>query len=252
MATRTPYQGITNIIKFNRHFYLFSISLTVLLTIVYFHYHGTIKVIALLTGAAIILSTIISLIASWYVYDLSGLYKLDWLNCIDANNCSIINIHAGFDETSGLLQQKYPGAQLKIFDFYDPQKHTESSIMRARSAYPEYAGTKKINTNYIPVDDHSTDIVFAILSAHEIRNTKERITFFREIGRILKPTGQVVITEHLRDWPNLLAYNIGFFHFHSKARWLRTFKAGGFTIQQEIKINPFITTFILQQHGTAT
>jgi hypothetical protein len=49
-----------------------------------------------------------------------------------------------------------------------------------------------------------------------------------------------------------MAYNFGFFHFHSKNTWLKTFHRSGLTITNEIKITPFITTFILDKNGTAS
>jgi SAM-dependent methyltransferase len=167
-----------------------------------------------------------------------------------------VNIHAGFDETSILLRQKYistsiPG-QLNVFDFYDPAKHTEISIKRARNAMTPFPGTIPIQTGHLPLPDQYADVVFNILAAHEIRDESERVTFFKEIHRILKPGGKVVVTEHLRDLPNLLAYNIGFFHFHSKITWLQTFYAADFDVETTIKITPFITTFILTKHATAS
>lgn len=51
----------------------------------------------------ILITTSVSLLVSYYVYDLSDLYKLNWLHELVANlkrDLKIVNIHAGFDETS--------------------------------------------------------------------------------------------------------------------------------------------------------
>ncbi len=91
----------------------------------------------------------------------------------------LVNINAGFDETSLLLKEKYPDSDLIVFDFYDPVKHTEISIERARKAYPQFPGTTKISTNNIPLKDNSADYIFLLLAAHEIRNDEERIDVFQ-------------------------------------------------------------------------
>ena len=70
----------------------------------------------------------------------------------------------------------------------------------------------------------------------QIRNNDERIIFFKELNRILKSNGKIIVTEHLQDLPNFLAYNIGFFHFHSKRTWLKTFSRADFKVINEIKI----------------
>jgi SAM-dependent methyltransferase len=185
---------------------------------------------------------------SMYVYDFSGLYSLKWIEQEKTENV-VVNINAGFDETSALLKAKFKRSELIVMDFYDPAKHTEVSIKRARKAYPPFPNTKQTGTNFIQLADNSVDKIFLTLSAHEIRDEVERTAFFREISRTLKPNGEIYITEHLRDFPNFLAYNIGFFHFHSKGTWLRTFKIAGLKTSREVKLTPFISSFILNKNG---
>jgi ubiquinone/menaquinone biosynthesis C-methylase UbiE len=179
---------------------------------------------------------------------LSGFYKLEWIKNND-DNISIININAGFDETSELLKMKFVNSNFTALDFYNPNKHTEVSIKRARKQYPPYPNTKEIETSKIDLESNSIDKVFVILSAHEIRNKTERIIFFSELNRILKPKGQIIVIEHLRDISNFIAYNIGSFHFHSKSSWLNTFNKSKLRVISEIKNTPFISTFTLEKNG---
>ena len=247
---RGPFQGVTNIIRFNWHFYLLAVAILVILILLFPHTGGLMHVAFLLLIAGITITTLTSLIISWYIYDASQLYQLNWLDNFGLSSAThLINIHAGFDETSALLQAKFPHATLNVLDFYNPAKHTEVSIKRARKAYPPFPGTQSVSTTTLPVSAASAEAVFVILSAHEIRDAAERTAFFLELKRGIKPFGKIIVTEHLRNVPNFLAYTIGFFHFLSRNTWLRTFKAAGLTIVAEQKITPFITTFVLQQHG---
>jgi ubiquinone/menaquinone biosynthesis C-methylase UbiE len=247
---RKPYQGVWNIIRFNWHFYLLSITFLLTLFLLNHYLPKPFYSISNILFVLIILISSISLAVSAYVYDFSDLYRLTWLDTLPfGKNNEIININAGFDEISPLLKEKYNGTNLIALDFYDTLKHTEVSIKRARKAYPPFPNTQKVNTAHLPVKDNSADIIFVILSAHEIRDSQDRIIFFKELNRLLKFTGKIVVTEHLRDTANFLAYNLGFFHFYSKASWLRTFHSSGLIIEKEIKITPFITTFILKKHG---
>lgn len=252
-TVRNPFQGIKNIIRFNWHFYVLSFAIVLLLLIVSGYLNKYAWLLAIILSVLIIETILVSLLTSVYVYDLSNLYKLSWLDTLKKGGTEeIINIHAGFDETSILLKDKFPGAKLTVLDFYDPEKHTEVSIKRARKAYPPYPNTQTVSTLKLPLPDNYADKIFTILAAHEIRKEDERILFFKELNRILKPGGQVVVTEHLRDLPNFLAYNIGFFHFIPESSWKKVFSESGFVITKEIKITPFITTFILEQYGTAS
>ena len=164
VVIRKPYQGLLNIISFNRHFYVVSIMLVFLLLIVGLYSTNPVRLILFVFNLLMLLPILVSLAVSFYIYDLSGLYKLNWLLVNEINATStIINIHAGFDETSELLKDKYPEANLKVLDFYDPQKHTEFSIKRARKAYPAYPKTRTISTEKVQFEHESADIILLIL-----------------------------------------------------------------------------------------
>ena len=221
---RKPLQGTWNIIRFNWHFYLLSLGILLLLILLSQNMNETFSLYSNILLCLVAIITLLSLLVSLYVYDLSGLYKFGWLSELKPKEKSVIvNINAGFDETSILLKNSFKNAELIVYDFYDPEKHTEVSIRRARRAYPPFPNTEQVKTTELPLEDNSAEIIFILFSAHEIRNEDERITFFKELHRILKPDGEIIVTEHLRDVANFFAYNIGFFHFYSKAAWLKTF-----------------------------
>lgn len=245
---RKPFQGVLNIVRFNWHFYVFAFVLVLGLFFVANYFAPPVRTVLILLGILATASTLISLLASFYVYDLAGLYNFTWLDQQNATN-TVVNINAGFDETSTLLKAKFKQAELIVLDFYDPSKHTEISIKRARKAYPPFPGTQQVETKNLQLLDDSVDKIFVILSAHEIRDESERVTFFNALKRAIKPTGQIYIIEHLRDVPNFLAYNIGFFHFYAKSTWLKTFRDAGLNLKQEIKLTPFISNFILDKNG---
>ena len=195
-----------------------------------------------------LVATLTSLFVSIYVYDLSGFYQLDWLDSVTPKR--ILTLNAGFDETSELLARRFPKTDLRVCDFYDPQRHTEPSIRRARNSYPPYPGTVSVRTANLPFESGSCDVVLAIMSAHEVRDDDERAELFGELRRCIKIDGHVIVVEHVRDAANLFAYNIGAFHFFSRAVWLRTFDDARLAIIEERKINPWITAFFLTSYAT--
>lgn len=247
---RKPFQGVWNIIRFNWHFYVLAFGFVLLILSFRGSFYSFNLIVVDILLFLIIGSTILSLLVSTYIYDFSNLYKLSWLDKLSNDEQKkIVNINAGFDETSFLLKDKFKNCKLTVLDFYDPTKHTEISIKRARKAYPPFPNTQQVKTTDLPLQDNSADKIFTILSAHEIRNGGERKYFFQELRRVLSPTGQIIVTEHLRDTANFLGYNFGAFHFHSKASWLKAFQSSGLRVAEEIKITPFITTFILDKNG---
>lgn len=247
---RKPLQGIANIVRFNWHYYVAAAIVVAILFWADDKLPVYLRTIAFVIGTLTVLSTFVSLAVSYYIYDYSGLYNLHFLDTLNIdNNAQLVNINAGFDETSALIKQKYPNAHLTVFDFYDPAKHTEVSIERARKAYPAFVGTQTISTQQVPLLHNSTSYIFLILAAHEIRNHQERATFFTQLANALQPNGKIIVVEHQRDIANFLAYNFGFLHFFSHQVWQKIFAQANLLIDLEHKTTPFISTFILKKNG---
>src|SRR3954466_10403825 len=105
---RRKFQGVVNILSFNRHFYFAGlVILAVVLLVIYFAHWPS--VVFWLVIAAFLYGLITPLIVSAYVYDFSDYYKLDWLKSLVGNHEKvklIVNINAGFDETSFILKSK--------------------------------------------------------------------------------------------------------------------------------------------------
>jgi len=245
-VSRKPYQGVSNIIRFNWHFYVIA-GISVLLILSASIYIGDLLFWFLVVLAlGIVASTCISLLTSYYVYDRSRLYDFTWLSQFEESKIKrIANVHAGFDETSITLKDHFQSAEISVYDFYDPSKHTEVSIERARRAYPAYDGTIRLTTSELPMQDKSADLIFNIFALHEVRSREERIRFLQEQVRALRDDGKVIIVEHLRDVANFLAYNIGFFHFLSAREWNTNFVQANLRVESQFTITPFVTVFIL-------
>lgn len=247
-VVRKSFQGVSNIIRFNWHFYALACVLIICMMVTMCFANGLVGITCSIVIAGIVLSTSVSLAVSYYIYDYSTLYAFDWLRKFKSGAMErIVNIHAGFDETSAALALNFPQAELHVFDFYDPAKHTERSIARARKIYAPYPTTIQIKTDSIPLKKNFVDLLFAIFALHEVRDRQERIGFLQCQRAILKDEGTCIVVEHLRDLPNFFAYNIGFFHFLSASEWNITFSQAGFRVVRKFKITPFVNVFILKK-----
>jgi SAM-dependent methyltransferase len=242
---RRKFQGVLNILSFNRHFYVFGLLALILIIACKFYFNWSngwywLVVFAFIYGLAM------PLILSAYVYDFSGFYTFDWLrkrNIEDSKEKFNLNINAGFDETSFIIQSILPQTKLQVYDFYNAQRHTEPAIVRARKVSMVFPNTQQISTNKIPLKDHSVDTIFLLSAIHEIRAYDEKVQFLKECRRVCKPNGNVIMVEHLRDFPNFVAFTIGFTHFFSKATWKRAFHDAGFASFNEEKFTPFMSIF---------
>lgn len=242
---RRKFQGVLNILSFNRHFYFGGFVVLMFLLSIGYYFQWN-EVLLYILVAAFVYGLFIPLIVSAYVYDCSDFYAFDWLNKIindTKEKQKIVNINAGFDETSFILHRKFPGALLSVFDFYNPSQHTEAAIKRARKVSLTYPNTATISTHAIPLKDSDIDIIFLLSAAHEIRSFEEKVIFLKECRRSLKPGGNLIMVEHLRDIPNFLAFTVGFTHFFSKKTWQNAFSKAGFSEIKETKFTLFMSVF---------
>ncbi|MVZ66127.1 methyltransferase domain-containing protein [Sphingobacterium sp. DK4209] len=242
---RSRFQGVSNILRFNWHFYVLAILLFIVVLMILPYFSEDLQRIAFLGLGLASFSILSSLLISYYIYDYSDLYQLNWIQNLAATK--ILNVNAGFDETSELLRRKFPDAVVYAADFYDPKKHTEVSIKRARKRYPAPADTISVNSSDLPFKTETFDLICCIFAAHEIRDPQERVLFLKELACTLTTDGSIMITEHLRDLNNFLAFQIGFFHFYSDGCWRRIFKEAGLRIVAHRKINPFIISYSLKK-----
>ncbi|KQK25888.1 methyltransferase type 11 [Chryseobacterium aquaticum] len=243
---RKKFQGVLNILSFNRHFYIFGIAVLAIIVISHQIFRW-LDIMFWIIIISFLYGLIMPLLVSAYVYDFSGYYNFKWLKkCkIDKSEVKqILNINAGFDETSFIIKNNFLNADLNVFDFYDAERHTEPAIIRARKVSLVYPNTQQMKSNSMEMSDHSVDLIFLLSAVHEIRSNDEKIQFLKECHRVCKPNGKIIMVEHLRDFPNFLAFSIGFTHFFSKKIWKNAFKNSGFTTFEEVKFTPFMSIFI--------
>ena len=246
VSIRKPFQGVWNVILFNWHYYAFSIAalLTGILLLSLLHLPDWVQYSGRFGLGLLVYFTFASLVVSWWVYDQSALYRWQWVReWIAGEPTTLLNIHAGFDETSAPLRQIFTQARWEVADFYNPAQHTEISIARARRKYPAPVSCQSVCLTALPYVDSSFQHIFVFFAAHEIRNTSEQVQFFRELKRVLQPDGSLLLMEHLRDAPNFLAFGSGFTHFYSRYHWVKVVEQAGLRIEKERHYTPFVRIF---------
>ena len=246
MAVRSKYQGVAEIIDYNRGFYLATLAAALAGFGLSFLLPLPLRTVVILSLAAAVLWMGMSLLVSHWVYDRSSLYSLTWLHL---NPPDWVNIHAGLDQTTALLAAKLPASRYRVFDVFDPAQMTEPSIERARKVSGRVSQTRPAEParwSHLPAASASIDAVFLLFAAHEFRQVEARHTFFREVARLLRSGGRVVLVEHLRDLWNLLAYGPGCLHFQPRSAWETAFEDAGLVIHEERRLTPFVHIFELR------
>jgi ubiquinone/menaquinone biosynthesis C-methylase UbiE len=247
-GTRSSYEGVAKIIRFNSRFYIASaVGLT-----------GSVLVLILVSlpiwlrsgvtlGATLMVFwTLSSIVVSWYVYDHTGVMRWEWMGpSLPSTPQRWANIHAGLDESTAWLRRLLPGTNGVVVDIYDPHTMTEPSIAKARQMYPATEPFQAASAEALPLPDADRDAIFLLFAAHELRTCERRTRLLREAHRVLRADGKIVLVEHLRDFPNFLAFGPGFLHFHARRSWSRSIHDAGLRVVQQRAVTPFVQCFTL-------
>lgn len=185
-----------------------------------------------------------SLVASHWIYDRSRIARPGWIAeefPTQPGHAAIL--HAGLEEASERLRERWPGTRLEVWDFHSTAVMTERSIERARRTTPAPAASAQVELSALPAAPGTLDCLLLVFAAHEVRRPNARDVLFKELDRILRPGGDVLLVEHLRDAWNVAAFGPGAFHFLPRLEWVRLASVVGWDSAREFAITPFVRVF---------
>ena len=248
--TPTRFAGVLKILRFNWPWYAVAGGMNLMVGLAWIMGLVPATWMALMVALAALgdFWLVTSLLVSHLVYDWSGLSKGSWLDFVGGGQLSKVAVlHAGQDEATVWVQHRFPTAEIKTLDFFDPRRQTESSLLRARTLSRDGDGLPA-DIRALPFPSSSLDLACLVFAAHELRAAEDRGALFQELRRTIKPAGRVVVVEHLRDGWNALAYGPGCFHFLPRRSWILAFEAGGMALLLEGHCTPFVRIFVLGIH----
>jgi len=200
-----------------------------------------------LLAAPVLAGVAISLAATWWAYDLSGLYDWRWCLALLPTPHRYAVVSTGIDEIGPALRRVLPGAAPTLLDLYDPGVTTEGSIRRARRWTPLSRDAIPSTVDALPVPAQALDAVFLAFAAHELRIPAQREALFGEVARILRPGGHLALVEHCRGPATIAAYGPGAWHFYPRAEWLRVAAGAGLTLTAETTKTPLVHALVFRR-----
>jgi len=159
-----------------------------------------------------------------------------------------VAIDAGLDAEVA-IDRVMPAPCAARLDIHDGTHVGSPSVARARAMTPRAHRAMRASAVSLPLADASCDLVAMIFTAHEIQARAARAACFREVTRALAPGGRLLLVEHLRDLPNVLAYGPGAWHFLPRREWLSLAAGAGLRVAVERRVTPWVTALAFERIG---
>jgi hypothetical protein len=239
-ASRTRLAGVRMVLRYNWPLYLTGVAATGAAAAVASapQIPGVVRHAGLTGAVAGTWLSAASLVATWWAYDHSELYRWTWLErALPDPPRDWLVVHAGLDEASPALRERWPQARGATLDVHAGRLPMTASLARARRV--TRAGHRPDGAAEIG-EAGQLDAVVAFLSAHELRRRADRDQLIRELTGPLRPGGRLVIVEHVRDVRNAIAYGPAVTHFLPSGEWRRAIRQGGLEIVHDERLTPFL------------
>lgn len=250
---RSQFEGMLRVVWFNWPLYAAAVGvvLALILLAALPACAGLPQLFLHLLAALVLLQTALSLLASHWVYDRSALRDWQFLSHLVSvqpegdDRLRIVNVHSGYDETSGVLRRVFPDANIDVIDLFSSLDQKEPSIVKARKLYPPTVECLCETVDDWPLSDASIDLILIAFAAHEVRNHEKRELLFSQASKVLKPHGRILLVEHVRDFANFVAFGPGFMHFLPLSEWIRCAKQANLKVAKQYRITPLVAVLEL-------
>jgi SAM-dependent methyltransferase len=150
------------------------------------------------------------------LYDTSGLqttevlFNLSQVQATDPIAC----IDLGLRQQAIILSRHLTTGQITVIDVYNPQLAAAAGLARARHQAPAAQTDPRLiwydgSINLLPMPDKSVTAVFLPQILSEFSQHGDRQAILREVRRILKPNGRLLLAEQTASWLNWLRVGPG-------------------------------------------
>ena len=157
----------------------------------------------------------------------------------------LANIDFGLRLQAMLLSRKLTTGRITVIDVYNPQQTTDSGLARARRQAPSAKKDPRLTWydgqfNLLPLPDSSVEAVFMFQILSEFSQEGDRQALLREVRRILKPNGRLLLAEKTASWLNWLLAGTSTASLQPGEYWRDLLTEAGFDILRQEEIQGLI------------
>jgi ubiquinone/menaquinone biosynthesis C-methylase UbiE len=140
------------------------------------------------------------------------------------------------------LSRRLTTGQIIVIDIYNPQWIISPWLVRWRNQEPPPPSDPRLSwregsLNLLPLPDESINTVMLCHVAGEFWQEGDRIALLKEVYRVLKPQGQLLLAESVRSQTNWLIRGLAAFSLPTATYWRTLLQKSGYRIRSEKSVS---------------
>jgi SAM-dependent methyltransferase len=211
-----------------------------------------------LAGAALLLAVAYFFAAgiwsAYRCYDVHGQRPADLFFQLGRITATTHFVHVGHGvrRTPQQLSRRLTSGRVIALDIYNPQQAPGAVLARARLAVAPAPADPRLRwlegtIQLLPLPDRSTSLVTIDGALGALWQHGDRVLLLREVYRILRPEGWVVVAEPVRTRTVWLVRGTGALRLEAAIYWRRLFRDAGFNLLREQDVDGLVHYFVLER-----
>lgn len=161
---------------------------------------------------------------------------------------NVVHIELGERWPVRELSRQFTTGHVDVIDVYNPIITPDKTLARLRQNASRPPSDPRISwrdgrIDLLPLPDDSATLVTEIEGLSKFWQKGDQAQLLREISRILKPEGHIIMAERTRTLSNLLTLGIAGFRLPTADYWVEILLNNGFEMVKQSSIQDLITFF---------